>query len=299
MAPISNKILNTCIFNHKILKDRVRGLPMSHPSLQELAHHDIVSLGVDFRPKGSHWYESPGNTHLLFFVITGHLICTQENLTIHPGEILIVPAGMEKSLQSPKSSLNGAWIHLGKGGAWGPKITSKIHSLSSRHNLQIFSLIEGMSQEIIGAQNDSKKLLQQQTRLLLQILLQIFPSQENPLTLNDQKLMVQLQELWAEVSSSLQQSWTVKDLAKRLHLSESHFHRKVTSLLGKTPMEIITEMRMERTSTLLKTSSAKLDLIAAEVGYQTPYAFSNAFKAYTGIRPGSYRKKWVKSTLSR
>lgn len=292
MLTPSKKIFKTCILSHEHEVDKVLGLPMNHPSLRPLVKEGCIDMGIDYRASDSIWSDTRGKTHLIFFVTSGHLKSVRENLDIGPGEVLVVPAGREKRLSANNTSLNGAWIHLARGGQWDIWETDQPFSRNSKINLLVFSLIETLATEILGNTSLTGEVLSQKSDLLLNLLREDFLGASNALSPHDRELDSGLKDLWGQVASSLHHPWTVRECAQILHLSESHFHREVMRLRGQTPMEIITEMRMERASALLKTSSAKLSTVAADLGYSTPYAFSNAFKKYTGLRPGSYRRKW-------
>lgn len=60
--------------------------------------------------------------------------------------------------------------------------------------------------------------------------------------------------------------------------------------LGKTPMEHITEMRMELAKNLLESTQLPVKEIAGRVGYNDPLYFSTVFRNYTGMNPRAYRK---------
>ncbi len=49
-----------------------------------------------------------------------------------------------------------------------------------------------------------------------------------------------------------------------------------------TPMELLRHLRMEHAATLLMSTTQTIDMIAQQVGYRTPYAFSDAFQRHTG-----------------
>jgi len=84
--------------------------------------------------------------------------------------------------------------------------------------------------------------------------------------------------------------WTVQSLAKAAGLSRTAFARRFTAALGASPLRYLTELRLRRAAELLTTSDGSLAEIAAEVGYDSEFAFSRAFKRYTGKAPGLFRR---------
>ncbi len=85
--------------------------------------------------------------------------------------------------------------------------------------------------------------------------------------------------------------WTVGTLAGRAGLSRSAFAARFTRLAGQPPLQYLTYWRMQHAQRLLRASNAGIAQIAAQVGYQTEPAFSRAFKHWTGIAPGAYRRR--------
>jgi AraC-like DNA-binding protein len=61
-------------------------------------------------------------------------------------------------------------------------------------------------------------------------------------------------------------------------------------LLGQTPLEYVTEWRMQKAMQLLEQRDKKLIDVARSVGYESDAAFSKAFKRVVGTNPGEYLK---------
>jgi AraC-like DNA-binding protein len=85
--------------------------------------------------------------------------------------------------------------------------------------------------------------------------------------------------------------WTVASLAERVAMSRSAFSARFTSLMGKPPVEYLTEWRMQRARWLLRTTRAEMKEVASQVGYESPAAFSRAFLRWAGRAPGAYRRE--------
>ena len=85
--------------------------------------------------------------------------------------------------------------------------------------------------------------------------------------------------------------WTVATLADRAGLSRSAFAARFTRLVGRAPLQYLTYWRMQHAQRLLRAGNASIAQIAAQSGYQTEPAFSRAFKHWTGIAPGAYRRR--------
>lgn len=85
--------------------------------------------------------------------------------------------------------------------------------------------------------------------------------------------------------------WTVESLAEEAGMSRSAFAARFKELLGQTPLEYVTEWRMQKAMQLLQERDKKLIDVARAVGYESDAAFSKAFKRVVGASPGEYLKR--------
>lgn len=97
--------------------------------------------------------------------------------------------------------------------------------------------------------------------------------------------------LWDAVARDLTTDWKLTTLADRCHMSAEHLRRLCLRDLGRTPMEHVGYMRIQRAQKLLETTDDKLEVIAAEVGYHSGDVFTRAFSRYVGMTPSEYRAR--------
>jgi AraC-like DNA-binding protein len=90
---------------------------------------------------------------------------------------------------------------------------------------------------------------------------------------------------------SVNAPWTVESLAEAAGMSRSAFAVRFKELLGQTPLEYVTEWRMQKAMQLLQQRDKKLIDVARSVGYESDAAFSKAFKRVVGASPGEYLKR--------
>jgi AraC-like DNA-binding protein len=93
------------------------------------------------------------------------------------------------------------------------------------------------------------------------------------------------------VHNSVNTPWTVESLAAAAGMSRSAFAARFKELLGQTPLEYVTEWRMQKAMRLLEQRNKKLIDVARSVGYESDAAFSKAFKRVVGANPGEYLKR--------
>ena len=97
--------------------------------------------------------------------------------------------------------------------------------------------------------------------------------------------------IWEKVSGSLATDWTLQSLAQHCHMSPEHLRRLCRRELGRTPMDHLAYMRMQRAKELLETTNDKMELVASAVGYRSATVFSRAFARYVGVLPARYREQ--------
>lgn len=97
------------------------------------------------------------------------------------------------------------------------------------------------------------------------------------------------------VHDSVSTPWTVESMATAATMSRSAFAARFKELLGQTPLEYVTEWRMQKAMQLLKQRDKKLIDIARSVGYESDAAFSKAFKRVVGANTGEYLKRGLEN----
>lgn len=79
--------------------------------------------------------------------------------------------------------------------------------------------------------------------------------------------------------------------AAHVGLSPAHFSTVFSQKMGRTFIEYLTRLRMERAKELLSNTDMKLAAIALEIGYNEPNYFSYAFKKNEGVTPKEFRAR--------
>ena len=79
------------------------------------------------------------------------------------------------------------------------------------------------------------------------------------------------------------------DLGDEMGLSRVQLYRKVKTITGLTPVELLRQMRLQRGYALLQSTNKTVNEIAYEVGFGTPGYFSTCFKKQFGKYPMDVR----------
>jgi AraC-like DNA-binding protein len=92
------------------------------------------------------------------------------------------------------------------------------------------------------------------------------------------------------IGSEPSADWTVERLARKVGMGRSSFAARFTAQIGRTPMEVITDKRMQYAAELLYQGELKIIEISTRAGYRSEAAFSRRFTRYFGISPGNMRR---------
>ena len=85
-------------------------------------------------------------------------------------------------------------------------------------------------------------------------------------------------------------AWSVDKLAAVAGMSRSAFASHFQAVAGITPMQYVTNWRIQTAYEKLRSGTASVAQIAQQSGYQSEAAFSKAFKKHTGSGPGAVRR---------
>lgn len=83
--------------------------------------------------------------------------------------------------------------------------------------------------------------------------------------------------------------WTVNLLAQTIGMSRTAFALKFKALVGRSPLDYLTYLRMMVAAASLKRERHSIAEIAHSVGYGSDTAFSTAFKRIVGVSPSEFR----------
>lgn len=82
---------------------------------------------------------------------------------------------------------------------------------------------------------------------------------------------------------------SVPEIALQLHIDRTYLYRLFKNALGVSPLEYLTQMRMERAESLLRDTNMTIQAVAGSVGYEDALYFSKTFKKAKGMTPSDYR----------
>ena len=105
----------------------------------------------------------------------------------------------------------------------------------------------------------------------------------------EEKFIAQLQEIIEKRLS--EEDFGILDMATAINLSRSQLHRKLKSIINKSPSQFLRELRLQHSHQLLSQKAGTVSEIAYMVGFKNAKYFSKLFKSKYGLSPANFLKK--------
>ena len=86
------------------------------------------------------------------------------------------------------------------------------------------------------------------------------------------------------------ENFGVDELAIEIGISRSQLHRRLNSLIGQSPSQMIKEFRLKRAMEMLQKKVATASEISYQVGFSSPSYFNRCFNEYFGYPPGKVKR---------
>ena len=203
-----------------------------------------------------------------------------------PGQVLLAPVGQHHAFEVDGAGpWMIAWVFFDDTEA-APALRGKRPELIEADASDFIATLQIITREAAGAAQPS----------MMESLVSILDTAARRLA-GSEVVDQRLWQLWEKVDCDLAHDWTVAELARHACVSSEHLRRLCQRCHQSSPMEHVTELRMRRAGTLLRASSAKLEVIAENVGYGSVYSFSVAFRRWSGVPPGAFRQGGSQPTV--
>ncbi len=86
----------------------------------------------------------------------------------------------------------------------------------------------------------------------------------------------------------------LEEMAKAMGMGMRPFFQKIREITGKTPADVVRDMRLKHACILLKRTNINLSELATNVGFSTAEHLISMFKEKFGISPSEYRQRYRK-----
>lgn len=106
------------------------------------------------------------------------------------------------------------------------------------------------------------------------------------------RLTLLAEQIQIYLENNLAEPVTNQSLEEYFHLHRNYLAKAMKETFGKTPLEVLMEMRLEYARQYLLRTDYDIRKISKLVGFSSEIYFSNCFKKYMEISPKNYRKKY-------
>jgi AraC-like DNA-binding protein len=264
-------------------------LPKRSNSYLPLKEMRIDLAGLCELTRGYEIARSNPDFHLAVFTIDGSgcFFSGKKRFNLEKGSLFISPAGASQHYFTDGDSWKKCWMHLEDCDYWNYlKQTGPLLRNSLCHG-PLENSMKGFVSEVISNMPESNHLARMYADIICVYLRREL---KHSVFSGDAYMHARLSHLWDNVYKDLKRKWNLGDMARDMFLSPAHFSRICKEYCQKSPIRIVTKLRMQRAEELLKSSNCNLNVIAEKIGYDNEFAFSTAFKRLYGISPREFRK---------
>lgn len=199
---------------------------------------------------------------------------------ISRGQACLLPPFVLNALKClPGKTWKFAWVRYDESRETTPILSSLSPVSGDFDPLPLKFAIEGLHAEVQAA--GSSPALHHWTELIHHYVVR-FAQPTQP----DDRLW----RLWQVVEKDVRHPWSLTEMAGIACMSEEHLRRLCRKQLGRSPMQQVTFLRLQKARRLLAVTGEKVETIAREVGFANTFSFSNTFKKWIGARPSEFRR---------
>ena len=235
---------------------------------------------------------APGDGVFAYFVVDGSvqfvLTASQEaeGAVVGPGDVILMPSGagheMRPAVGVSSGQVTRGVIDLAWPGGFDPMWMANVIKFRQKDNpLHMGQL--GPAPDISKA----RPMLTRAVSFMLICAMRKHP--ESQRLLREANIRDPITRAVQVMETHSFRNWTVNDLAKKVGLGRSTFASRFHAEIGKPPMEVLTDIRMEFARKLVTKTELKISDVAERVGYHSSSAFIRRFIHHFNVSPGTMR----------
>jgi AraC-like DNA-binding protein len=198
-----------------------------------------------------------------------------------PGTVSLAPPRVYNAFEAiPRKKWQFCWVRYAEPLGVSAMVSATSPVRTQTDPVRLFSALQGLHSE--HQTSGEPRLL----RLWIELIQAEVQRLAMPWRQNER-----LGNVWRRVAENPAQGWTAPSLAKLAHCSAEHLRRLCLRELGRTPMQQVTSIRIQKAADALLTGHAKLAEIALSLGYSDAFVLSKVFKKWMGCSPSEYRER--------
>jgi AraC family transcriptional regulator len=251
-----------------------------------------------------HGYSPPMPVHVIGAIYSGHCAILRQSssdgrsLTAIPGTVTIAPEGhaghweVVRPLETSQIFISEQRLQSCAQVVVGGKRVELLAGIGVRDPTS-FQLLDLLSREASHYDAASNVFIEQALDAFCTHLIRRYCAVGRPCTpVRSRGLPAwQVRRVLGYMQEHLHEPIGLAELAAHINMSRFHFCAAVHLAPGQTPQSALTRQRMERAYVLLLRSDEPVTAIAGAVGYDSPSAFSAAFRRIMGSTPSQLRRR--------
>ena len=256
----------------------------------------------------SPWNIAADNPHFSSFHVVAYGNCTlslndTDTYQLNAGDLIFFPRNIKHEMFNQGDMITTTLIcgKLNFGGVSNPildALPEVMHIKASQ--MDKFPWFKSLFQQIINeaesGSEGSQIILDKLAEILFIYVVRYYIKCDQNKHVNKKGLLAgmadsQLSKALVAMHGDLSKLWTVQSLADESAMSRSAFSNKFNLMVGNTPLQYLTLIRLQCAYHTLQSTQDSIITIALSHGYQSEAAFSKVFKKHYGISPGKVSKK--------
>lgn len=251
------------------------------PASRGLAQHDIAHCGIMHAnaPFEIVRYDQSGTFMLACLKGVGEILCEGSWKKIQPGHACLLPPWITNAFHCVSgSSWEFVWVRYSESRERNPIVSINSPIFGKFDGARLQSAVQGLFME--AKSESSPAIMSLWSELIHSYVIQFAQPHKK-----DDRLW----KLWRAVESSPNYPWSLITLSDKACMSSEHLRRVSMKEIGRSPMQQVTFIRMEKAARMLLMSEEKIDTISKAVGYESVTSFTAIFKKWMGCNPSEYR----------
>lgn len=168
------------------------------------------------------------------------------------------------------------------------KFNSRLH-LAEGQLRHVNEIIQNLQRET-GARNPGYRVMAEGLFMQLTVFLSRCYSDKPSSESHD---LLRLGDAIAYIETRFAEKMTLDELAKKAQFSKRHFLRIFQECMGRSPIDHLLHVRIQKATEMLRHSNHTITDIAFDCGFTDSNYFTRQFRKMTGSSPSEYRKNYL------
>ncbi|WP_160677111.1 AraC family transcriptional regulator [Clostridium sp. C8-1-8] len=269
------------------------------------APYQLKSIGWELRQSKSYSWDGmkrqEDNEHCIFqYTLSGcgEIRIKDKIYSLKKGDAFLVKIPDDHHYYLPESSEKWEFIYIHLYGEGSIKECDSL--LNSYGNILRFSsnssVIIYLWKIYWEAVNQNIKDGYQTSSFAYNFIMELYRSKQNLEDNTSKKHTQNIDTVIGFIEDNYSKELTLDQLSEAAQMSKFHFNRTFNNLIGTTPWNYLTKIRLEKAVELMLREDSSIDIIAKKVGFSGENYFSKVFRKYLGTSPGRFREEHFKAS---